>query len=263
MTEPEPIADAGYRPAGAVETVRANRSWWDRAAAGYLREHGDFLSGRLVWGPEGLTEDEAGLLGDVAGRTVVEIGSGAAQCGAWLAGRGAQAVSIDLSIGMLRAAARRPGLGLLQADGRRLPLPDGCADVAFTAYGALPFVADPERILAEVFRVLRSGARWVFAVPHPVRWAFPDDPGPEGLTATRSYFDRTPYVESGAAGQVSYAEHHATLGDWVRMITGAGFRLLDLVEPQWPDAHRRTWGGWSPLRGRLLPGTAIFVTSRP
>ena len=40
--------------------------------------------------------------------------------------------------------------------------------------------------------------------------------------------------------------------------------VLDrIVEPAWPDENDRTWGGWSPLRGRHLPGTAIFVAHRP
>jgi hypothetical protein len=34
---------------------------------------------------------------------------------------------------------------------------------------------------------------------------------------------------------------------------------VDLVEPEWPVWNQQEWGGWSPLRGRLLPGTAIFV----
>ncbi len=94
---------------------------------------------------------------------------------------------------------------------------------------------------------------------HPIRWAFPDDPGPDGLTAVRPYFDRTPYSERDADGHLVYAEHHRTLGDWVRELTGAGFRLLDLVEPEWPDSNENIWGGWSRLRGELIPGTAVFV----
>jgi hypothetical protein len=40
--------------------------------------------------------------------------------------------------------------------------------------------------------------------------------------------------------------------------------VLDaLVEPEWPAGHDRTWGGWSPLRGERLPGTAILVAHRP
>jgi hypothetical protein len=99
----------------------------------------------------------------------------------------------------------------------------------------------------------------VFAVTHPLRWAFPDDPSEHGLTAIRSYFDRTPYVETASDGSVLYAEYHRTIGDHVAELTGAGFVLDRLVEPGWPASHERTWGGWGPVRGALLPGTAIFV----
>jgi hypothetical protein len=100
----------------------------------------------------------------------------------------------------------------------------------------------------------------VFSVTHPFRWAFPDDDGPAGLTVGFSYFDRTPYVEvDDESGETSYVEHHRTVGDWVRALASAGYRLVDLVEPEWPAGHDRVWGGWSRLRGVLTPGTAIYV----
>ena len=102
----------------------------------------------------------------------------------------------------------------------------------------------------------------MFAVNHPVRWVFPDDPGPAGLHVVQSYFDRSPYVEVDASGVPAYVEHHRTMGDRVREIVAAGLRLVDVVEPAWPDGLAREWGQWSPLRGALLPGTAIFVTEK-
>ena len=93
------------------------------------------------------------------------------------------------------------------------------------------------------------GRRWVLATSHPFRWVFPDDPGPAGLTATMSYFDRTPYVEFDARGEATYVEHHRTLGDRVAEINAAGFRLAALIEPEWPDELTQEWGQWSPLRG--------------
>jgi len=62
---------------------------------------------------------------------------------------------------------------------------------------------------------------------------------------------------------VSYVEHHRTLGDWVALLAGHGFVITDLLEPEWPEGHERPWGQWSPLRGRLLPGTAIYVCRKP
>jgi SAM-dependent methyltransferase len=260
------VAPVSRRSLGADESARANRAWWDAEAPEYLAEHGAFLGdARFVWGPEGLSEAEAGLLGDVGDRSVLEVGAGAAQCSRWLLARGARPVAVDISGAMLRAGSeigRRSGLDvpLLQADAARLPLADDSFDLACSAYGALPFVADAGLVLGEVARVLRPGGRWVFSVTHPVRWAFPDDPGPDGLVATMSYFDRRPYVEQAVDGTATYAEHHRTIGDWVRLLDMAGFRLRELVEPEWPADNTRTWGGWSPLRGDLIPGTAIFVS---
>ena len=257
-------AGVGRREEDAASTVRANRRWWDSEADAYHAEHGTFLGDAdFVWCPENLREADAHLLGDVRGRRVLEVGCGAAMCSRWLAQQGARPVAFDLSAGMLRHArdtARRTGIEvpLVQADAQHLPFRDGTFDIAFTAFGAVPFVADSAAVMREVARVLRPGGRWVFATTHPMRWCFPDDPGPNGLTATTSYFDRTPYVEYGPDGAATYVEHHRTLGDRVREIVAAGLLLVDLVEPQWPPGHHRVWGQWSELRGGVFPGTVIY-----
>ncbi|MFF7605202.1 methyltransferase domain-containing protein [Streptomyces parvulus] len=263
--DPEP--EATRRAAGVTESSRANRGWWDRNADEYQIEHGTFLGDdRFVWCPEGLDETEAELLGppeDLKGRDVLEIGAGAAQCSRWLTAQGARPVALDLSHRQLQHSLRiGGGFPLVCADASALPFADGSFDLACSAYGALPFVADPRLVLREVRRVLRPGGRFVFSVTHPLRWAFPDEPGPEGLSVSASYFDRTPYVEQDDEGHAVYVEHHRTLGDRVRDVVTSGFRLVDLVEPEWPDWNTSEWGGWSPLRGHLIPGTAIFVCER-
>jgi SAM-dependent methyltransferase len=256
------------RPSDETETTHANRRWWDASAAEYQAEHGDFLrDDGFVWCPEGLDEASARLLGDVSGRRVLEVGCGAAQCSRWLVGQGALAVGLDVSAQQLAHARRlddRTGtvVPVVQADSQHLPFAAAAFDAACSAYGAVPFVADSAAVMREVARVLRPGGRWVFSVTHPIRWCFPDDPGPGGLTARDSYFDRTPYVEQDARGVASYVEHHRTIGDRVRELVAAGFELVDIVEPTWPEEHDRPWGQWSPLRGRILPGTAIFVGVR-
>lgn len=267
--ESEPSVDGvARREAGQAESVAAGRRWWDASADEYQAEHGAFLrDDGFIWCPEGLDEAEAGLLGEVAGRDVLEIGCGAAQCARWLIGRGARTAAIDLSRRQLQHARRiDDALGtsvpLAQADATLLPFASGSFDIACSAYGALPFVADAGAVLAETARVVRRGGRFVFSVSHPIRWAFPDGPGAEGLTVENSYFDRRAYVEYDAAGRATYTEHHRTAGDWVRLINATGWRLAGLVEPEWPEDLTEEWGGWSPLRGRLIPGTAIFTCVR-
>ena len=134
--------------------------------------------------------------------------------------------------------------------------------MVFSSFGALQFVSDIDVAVAEASRVLRPGGRFAFSITHPTRWMFPDDPEEAGLTATQSYWDRTPYVElDDDTGTVSYVEHHRTLGDWVGLLAERGFVLRALHEPEWPADHERVWGGWSRVRGTLTPGTAIFVAT--
>jgi len=262
-------AGLARRSVDSAESERASRRWWDADADDYLAEHArDIGDTDFVWCPEGLREADARLLGDVAGADVLEVGSGSAPCSRWLRRRGARPVALDLSRGMLRhaaalGAATGIGVPLVQAGAERLPFRSESFDLACSAFGAVPFVADPRRVMAEVARVLRPGGRWVFAVNHPLRWVFSDDPGPDGLTVQQSYFDRTPYVEVDAAGTATYVEHHRTVGDRIRDVVAAGLVLDDLVEPEWPADRDRVWGQWSPLRGALFPGTAIFVCHRP
>jgi SAM-dependent methyltransferase len=259
------------RHSSATETRQANRRWWDAMADEYQAEHGSFLGDAdFVWGPEGLREAEVGLLGELAGRRILEIGCGAAQCARWLVGQGADVVAFDLSARQLRHARRidaTTGIRVrtVQADAQCLPFRDGVFDLACSAYGAIPFVADSAAVMCEVARILRPAGRWVFSTSHPFRWCFPDDAGQSGLIAGGgfSYFDRRPYVEQEDSSRAAYVEHHRTLGDRIREITAAGLILVDLVEPEWPEKLTAVWGGWSPLRGEVLPGTAIFVCTKP
>jgi SAM-dependent methyltransferase len=288
-TDPNDAADlytdlsrVGYGEIAQYSAVRANRRWWDEEADAYQAEHGAFLAGAsladdlaaadFVWCPEGLREADAHLLGpleSLAGQWVLEVGCGAAPCGRWLRRQGANVVAIDLSAGQLHHAqaaiaadpASPPPL-LAQADAGELPLGDASIDIACSAFGAIPFVTDSAAVMREIARVLRPGGRWVFSTNHPMRWCMRDDPGPAGLIIERPYFDRSSYIERDDDGAASYVEAHRTIGDRVRELVAAGFRVLDIVEPEWPADHDRIWGQWSPLRGELFPGTAIFVAER-
>ncbi len=258
------------RPATEGESRRANGPDWDRYADEYQATHGAFLGDiGFVWGPEGLTEKELGILGDVADRDVLELGSGAGQCSRWVRSQGGRSYGLDLSHRQLQHGLRldeATGVPVpsVQATATALPYASDSFDIVFCSFGALQFVADIDVAIAEVVRVLRPGGRFAFSITHPTRWMFPDDPGHEGLLASQSYWDRTPYVEvSDVTGETAYVEHHRTLGDWVALLAGAGFRITDLVEPEWPPGHDRAWGGWSQVRGLLTPGTAIFGADHP
>jgi ubiquinone/menaquinone biosynthesis C-methylase UbiE len=263
--ENHPPVRVERRPVDEAESRRANGPDWDRYADEYQSTHGEFLGDiGFVWGPEGLTEEAAGVLGDLAGKDVLEVGSGAGQCSRWIRSQGGRAYGLDLSHRQLQHSLRidaDSGVAVPSVLGTAtaLPFADDSFDIVFSSFGALQFVSEIDVAVAETARVLRTGGRFAFSITHPTRWMFPDDPSEEGLVASQSYWDRTPYVEvDDATGVVSYVEHHRTLGDWVALLAGRGFVITDLLEPEWPADHDRVWGGWSATRGRYTPGTAIF-----
>ncbi len=254
------------RPVDEAESLRANRADWDAYADEYQSTHGEFLGDHgFLWGPEGVREDDLRALGDVTDRDVLEIGCGASQCSRWVLRHGGRPVGIDVSLRQLQHSRRIDEehgvtVPVLCASAAGMPFAPKSFDVVFSAFGALQFVADHEALVADVARVLRPGGVFAFSVTHPTRWMFPDDPGEEGLVASQSYWDRTPYVEvDDRTGETRYVEHHRTIGDWVRALSGCGFVLTALHEPEWPEQHDRTWGGWSRVRGLLTPGSAVFV----
>lgn len=266
---PPAVASAGFIPHSGKDGGIANAQWWSASAQEYLEEHGDFLGpSDFCWCPEGLRESDAELLGpieELRSKKVLEVGAGAAQCSRYLTARGIDVIATDIALGMCEAglalnAQTGIDVAIKQADARALPFPAAHFDVVFTSFGALPFVPDAHQVHREVARVLKPGGTWVFSVTHPIRWAFADDP--TSVTAIRSYFDRTPYVELDTHGDVVYAEYHRTFADHITDLISAGFKITGLLEPQWPAQHDRTWGGWGPQRGKYLPGSAIFSAEK-
>ena len=259
----------GRRRVTDAESRRASRRWWDGDADAYQDEHGDFLGDvDFVWCPEGAREADARLLGDVARPACPRAGvRRRRRAPAGCASPGAEVVALDLSAGMLRharAAADRSGVRvpLVQADALALPFADGAFDIVCTAFGAVPFVADSAAVMREVARVLRPGGPG--CSPSPTRcggssWTTPDRTGLVAVTRTSTAArtsSRTPTASSPTSS--STAPWATGCASWSPPVSCC----VDLVEPEWPEGHDAIWGQWSPLRGRLFPGTAIFVADR-
>ena len=91
-----------------------------------------------------------------AGSYVLDLASGTGDLCIDLERAGHVPISVDLSLGMLRAD--RSGAPRLQADILRLPLADGAAD-GVTCGFALRNLVDLERFVTELSRVVRPGGR--------------------------------------------------------------------------------------------------------
>jgi ubiquinone/menaquinone biosynthesis C-methylase UbiE len=106
-------------------------------------------------------------LGELAGRTLLDVGCGSGRLTALFEAQGARATGLDLDASMLALAGQRFHGRLLRADANRLPIPDRSFDIT-VAITLLEFVADPALVIAEMARVTRPGGRLAIASLNPV-----------------------------------------------------------------------------------------------
>src|SRR4051812_45542521 len=154
-------------PMGWSEDAAKNRALWTQANADFT-DRSALASWRDEprWGVWRRPDAELGILGDVAGLDVVELGCGTAYVSAWLARAGARPTGVDITPAQLETARRcmrETGIQfeLVEADAGATGLPDASADLVVSEYGASIWV-DPYRWVPEAARLLRPGGRLVF-----------------------------------------------------------------------------------------------------
>ncbi len=112
--------------------------------------------------------------GGFRGQRLLEVGCGIGTDLARFAGGGAVVTGVDLSQTAIDLATKNfTGLGLpgdlRVGDGEALPFPDASFDVVY-GHGVLQYAARPERIIAELHRVLAPGGRGIFMVYNRISW---------------------------------------------------------------------------------------------
>ncbi|WP_030729303.1 class I SAM-dependent methyltransferase [Streptomyces sp. NRRL F-2890] len=182
------------------------------------------------------------LVGEVAGRRILDAGCGSGLLCAALRDRGALVSGFDSSAEMLELARRRLGDGadLRVTDlGGPLPYPDDAFDDVVASL-VLHYLEDWGPALAELRRVLRPGGRLIASVDHP--FAVTLMHREVGREAECDYFDTTNWTTEWTIGSQTalVSRWHRPLHATIEAFTGAGFRIEVISEPD-PDpaAHER------------------------
>lgn len=218
----------------------------------------------VTWGIWSIPESEVGLLPEVDGLDVVEIGCGTAYVSAWLARRGARPVAIDPTPSQLAIAAASQAehgvrFPLVRAAGEQVPLRGASFDLAVSEYGAAIW-ADPYRWVPEAARLLRPGGRLVFLGNAALLMlCVPDEEGvPADTTLKRPYFGMYRFEWPDDPG----VEFHITHGEWVRLLRRSGFEVEDLVELRPPEGATTSYDFVDTAWARRWPTEEVWKARR-
>ncbi|WP_426571559.1 class I SAM-dependent methyltransferase [Aquihabitans sp. McL0605] len=229
------------RPDDKPLDLARNRHLWSLVNAQFTDDDAEAMwaAPEISWGLFRIPERDLGLLGDVTGAAVVELGCGTAYLSAWLDRAGARPVAVDLSPDQLdtaRRCQRRTGRSfpLVEANGEQVPLRSGAFDLVISEYGAGPW-CDPKRWLPEAARLLKPGGRLIFLTNSVLAGlCVPADEGFAGERLLRPQRDLYPiaWVDGGV-------EFHPGHGDWIRELRAAGF-VVDALHELYPPEDAPT-----------------------
>lgn len=239
------------------EHAAKNRAFWDNWSDEYQAVNGPQLNTRpLAWGVWALPEDELHVLGDVAGKDILEFGCGAAQWCIFLAQRGARPVGIDNSARQLDHARRLMAeagvhFPLVHGSAESVPLPDASFDIIFCDHGAMSW-ADPYRTVPEAARLLRPGGLLAFNMSCILWELCYNEATDQTEECLRHYYFGAHRWED--AKSVSF---NLPYGEWIRLFRRHSLLVEDLIELRPPENATTTYG-WDLAWARRWPAENIW-----
>jgi len=215
----------------------SNTESWDRIAA---RTRSDPPIDVIRYGPDGPTENQLRLIGDVQGKRVIDLGSGPGQAAIVMSKQGATAIAVDASAAQLERGQQLAAREEVRIEWHQGDLADlaflraDSIDLAFSG-SAISEVEDLGRLFRQVHRVLRAHAVFVFSYEHPMALCTGKEAPTSPTSSTRpvvleSYFGGEPLlVERNGEPIIVYQR---TIADVFAALGRAGFRVEVIVEPK-------------------------------
>jgi SAM-dependent methyltransferase len=231
----------------------SNTESWDRIAS---QRAGSPTTDIIQYGPEGPTEDDLRVLGDVTGKRVLDLGCGDGQAAVAFALRGATTIAVDASVRMLDRARTLAESAAVRVEWHQGDVADlaflraESIDLVFSAY-SLGEVGDLQRVFRQVHRVLKNRGAFVFSYEHPIGLCVgrepPDTPStPISRVVRTSYFTDEPVTIERNGEPIRL--HVRTISEVFHALSRGGFRVDVLAEPRPPGAdalvpHTIVWRG--------------------
>jgi SAM-dependent methyltransferase len=218
---------------------------WLELAPDYerARSREDSLDRLVEWPAQRL------LLGDIRGRSVLDVGCGNGSKVAELVAEGAgPSVGLDISGNFLSPAPA--GLEFIQGD---LSALDSVAELAGRTFDRILFLQsfgyakDPVRVLQSARAMLTPGGFILLSRTQPIRYAL-ERAERNGTSLGEEYFSAAPFsYRSGWNDQITLTKRAYTISDLINVFSAAGLWIEAATEPQLSDEarlrypHKQEW----------------------
>lgn len=211
----------------SANLLEQNSSWWEGISEADLTTTA--LPNYGFFTP---TEDTLCLLGDMRGKTVLELACGGGESLLWLSEKGAKELwGLDISAAQVKRAER-----LLKENGKKAQLfvspmelnpglPHGHFDLVFSIYG-LGWSMDLDKTLIHAAEYLKPGGRIIFAWDNPLMQCIVSRNGQYVLS--RSYVQERD-IKYSNNGENLYM-HNWKFSTYLNCLADHGFLIEQVVE---------------------------------
>ncbi len=215
------------------------RKSWDKIAEPYRKRY-EISTDVVHYGPLCPGEDKLHILGDIKGKSIIDLGCGGGQNAVALAKMGARVTAVDFSHEQIRLAENLASeldasIDFITGEISDLSrLPKSGFDIAISAC-AIAYVPDINSTFAEAFRVLKPGGRFILSDMNPLQYIMDEIDG--GVEFNHKY----PYAPILLKWRWEFDELQRAPGfqHYVRSIscyhnalTAAGFAVSKILEPK-------------------------------
>ena len=170
------------------------------------------------------------LLGDIKGKTVLDLGCGPGIYAKILTEKGAKVKGIDISSRLLEIAEKEaPEAEFKRGNAETLPYKTAEFDIVLSAL-MMGHLENWDKVLSEVRRVLKKNGLFVFSGYNPIteklvkeKWFF------RKFLQIKDYFNENWKITKWEGEEVSAegAHHHKTYGTIIKCLIKNGFEILD------------------------------------
>lgn len=240
--------------------LEKNKDAWERVAESFAG--GLYLPS---WGPFCELRDK-NLIGEIKGKTFLEIGYGSGHSAKYLLNNGAKKVyGIDISEEQKRLASKlnrkyiEDGKGVFYVSPmeKTVDLPEK-VDNVFSVY-AIGWTTSPAITFNNIKSYLKPGGRFIWSWEHPFfsRVSTEDN----RLIMNNSYLkEGAKFVSKWSGSDGAYLQHRK-ISTWVKALVKSGFEIKDMYEPN-PEVfakdHMDNERYYSKFRVSFIPSSIVF-----